>query len=53
MATGWRGMSLLYGTRHLWCARTPQVNKALGFARWRDQGLARSVEQYKAIRFTT
>ena len=34
-------------------ANTPQTNKALGLAYWRDQGLVSLVERYDAIRSTT
>ncbi|MFX4303363.1 hypothetical protein ACOJUR_14060 [Alicyclobacillus tolerans] len=34
-------------------ALTPQMNKALGLAYWRDQGLVSLVERYDALRSTT
>jgi len=34
-------------------ARTPQLNKALGLAYWRDQGLVSVAERYDALRSTT
>ncbi|CAM3998527.1 Group II intron, maturase-specific domain [Alicyclobacillus pomorum] len=34
-------------------ANTPQVNKALGIAYWRNQGLVSLVERYDSLRYTT
>ncbi len=34
-------------------ANTPQVNKSLGLAYWRDQGLVTLVERYDMFRSTT
>jgi RNA-directed DNA polymerase len=34
-------------------AQTPQMNKVLGLAYWRDQGLVSLVERYDSVRSTT
>jgi len=43
--------SLISGSRKGWrLANTPQVNKALGFAYWQNQGLFSLLEMYRNLR---
>ncbi|MCL4440055.1 MAG: group II intron reverse transcriptase/maturase, partial [Firmicutes bacterium] len=47
--------SLISGLRKgYWrLSKTPQLNKALGLAFWREQGLRSLIERYNELRFTT